>query len=168
MSQKMKRARIYVISGQFAWLGSSLGMLRLAQRIRASFPGSLTTTHGWKSPDEIAMDIMARGRDVPKIIIGYSLGANDVPFIASRMQRTEIALGVCYDPSQYGIMVKPTPQNIKRLLLYHNTGTVGFGHALFEGPNVERTDVDTNHLAICYNESLHQKTMYAVWKVHNE
>ncbi len=150
------RARIYVLYGQggFLW---SIGMWRLAKRIAAQWPTSYVTTHSWKYPRAIVDDRRSLPPGVYKktILIGYSLGANSVTNIAQYIMAD---LAVCYDPSQFGQVIQPTG-NIKKLLLYHNTGTVGPGHLIFTGPMVQRVDVDTTHLAVCFSEALHARTL---------
>ncbi len=153
------RARIYVLYGQggFIW---SIGMWRLAKRIAAAWPTSYVTTHSWKYPGAIVNDRRALPPGVYRkvIVIGYSLGANSVTNIGQYML---IDLAVCYDPSQLGQVIQPTG-NIRKMLLYHNVGSVGPGHLIFTGPQVERIDIDTSHLAVCFNETLHKRTLAAI------
>lgn len=153
------RARIYVLYGQGGFM-TSVGMWRLSRRIAAAWPTSYVTTHSWKYPGAIVNDRRALPQGTYKkiIVIGYSLGANSVTNIGQYML---IDLAVAYDPSQLGQVIQPSG-NIKHMLLYHNTGTVGPGHLIFTGPQVERVDVNTSHLAVCYNEELHQKTLAAI------
>ena len=154
-----ERARIYVLYGQGGWI-TSIGMWQLAKRIAAAHPDSYVTTHSWKYPGTIIDD----HRSLPKgvysktIVIGYSLGANSVTNIGQYML---MDLAVCYDPSQFGQIIAPT-SNIKKMLLYHNTGTVGPGHLIFYGPMVEQIDINTTHLDVCYNEGLHRRTLTAI------
>ncbi len=156
------RARIYVMYGQFGWI-TSIGMANLANRIAGLNPDCPVTTHSWKYPSEINIDITKLGLKVPIILVGYSLGANSVTIAASAIKR-DIALGICYDPSVLGIIRQPTP-NIKRLLLYHNTSNEPWGHLVFYGPQVEQTNLSTWHLAVCFNEGLHQRTLAAIKQV---
>lgn len=152
--------RVYVIYGQGGYL-TSMGMSTLAGRIAKQFPKSIVTKHGWNDPNLIINDIHLQNAKIPIAVIGYSLGANDVPIIGAGVHERKIALGVCYDPSQLGMIVQPKP-NIERLLLYHNVGTTGPGHEIYTGPQVERTDINSWHLAVCYNETLHLKTLAAL------
>lgn len=159
----MKRARIYVIYGQGGWL-TSIGMSRLATRLAKLFPLSVVTTHGWDDPNAIIADARQQPQGVPIILIGYSLGANCVTWVNQRAPGMPIALAVAYDPSVLSIVVNPT-NAVKRLLLYHNVDNEPEGHAVFKGPQVETTTVNLWHLALCYNEALHLKTIDAVQKV---
>jgi hypothetical protein len=150
--------RIYIMYGQ-GGIVTSFGMYQLSQRISKRWPSAVVTTHSWDDPNAIAEDMVKSV--VPRILIGYSLGANCVTWAAAANLRTEVELGVCYDPSVLSIVTQPTA-NVKRLLLYHNTDIEPEGHAIFVGPQVERTEISMFHLAICYSDELHQKTLAAI------
>lgn len=154
------RARIYVIYGQGGWW-TSIGMSRLASRIAKQWGSATVTTHYWNSAiQEIVPDI-AKYNSSPRILIGYSLGANAVDWVAQRAPNSRIDLGVCYDPSVLSLVTQPG-DNIKRLLLYHNSDWEPEGHAVLVGKQVERTEVSMWHLSVCYSEELHQKTLGAI------
>jgi hypothetical protein len=156
--------RIYVIYGQGGIL-TSYGMSQLAGRISAKWPRAKVTTHVWKtSIVEIAPDIQRLPVFEPAVLIGYSLGANAVDWISDKVPGRQIALSVAYDPSVLSIVTQPGP-NVKRLLLYHNTNAEPEGHAIFDGKQVERTEIAMPHLSVCYSEQLHAMTLAAVAKV---
>ncbi len=155
-------ARFYVIFGQGGFI-TSIGMSNLASRIAHLYPGSKVTTHSWKYPTQIADDIKAQSLSTKIVLIGYSLGANAVTWVSNSVGRT-IDLAVCYDPSVLSIVKDPN-SNVKRLLLYHNQDFEPLGHAIMTGPQVERTDISMWHLAVCYSEQLHQKTLGAITQV---
>lgn len=158
---KVQRFRIYVIYGQYGFAFSS-GMYLLARRIAKEFPDSYVTTHSWKYPGEVVNDWRAMPVGVYKpILIGYSLGANEIPRIAYGIKQ-QIPLAVMYDPSIYGERTDPFPPHVKRALLYHNVGETGYGHLIMESPQIERTDVNTSHLLVCYRNDLHDKTIAAI------
>ena len=152
--------RVYVIYGQ-GGVFTSYGMYQLAQRISGLYPAAKVTTHDWYNPNTIAADIRTLPFSERVVVIGYSLGANCVTWVGGLVPRKKIDLAVCYDPSVLSIVKQPTP-NIARLLLYHNTDWEPEGHAIFTGPQVERTEISIFHLAVCYNETLHQKTLAAI------
>ena len=157
-------ARIYVIYGQGDAFTSG-GMVQLAARLRTEWPKATVTEHVWRTGiAEIAPDIERLPKDQPVILIGYSLGANDMTMIANRVAPRTIDLAVCYDPSVKGVVEQPG-KNVKRMLLYHNSSAEPIGHAIFKGPQVERTDVAMSHLAVDYSEELHQKTLAAVGRI---
>lgn len=145
--------RVFVLYGQ-GGIVTSFGMHKLADRLKALSPKLQVTTHSWYEHLMLPKD--------PCILIGYSLGANAVTWNAAR--GNPVTLGVCYDPSILSLVVEPKA-NIKRLLLFHNTSIEPWGHAVFSGPQVEKTETTTSHLLVCYNEVLHQKTLAAVKKV---
>lgn len=156
--------RVYVIYGQGGIL-TSYGMSQLAARIAAKWPAAKVTTHVWKtSIVEIVPDIQRLPVARPVILIGYSLGANAVDWISDKLPGRQIALSVAYDPSVLSIVTQPGP-NVKRLLLYHNTNAEPEGHAVFDGKQVERTEIAMPHLSVCFNEDLHRRTLDAVAKV---
>lgn len=138
---------VHVIYGQ-GGVVTSYGMYQLSKRIAALSPRLNVTTHNWYEHLYLS--------DAPSILVGYSLGANSVTWNAANGQ--PISLAVCYDPSVLGIAVAPK-ENIKRLLLYHNTSIEPLGHLRFMGPQVETTETHTSHLLVCYNERLHLKTL---------
>jgi len=158
-------ARIYVIYGQGDAFTSG-GMVQLASRIRQEWwPKANVTEHVWRTGiAAIVPDIMRLPQDQAVILIGYSLGANDVTMIGNRVMPRMVDLAVCYDPSVAGVVEQPGP-NIKRLLLYHNLSPEPIGHAIFAGSMVERSDIQTSHLAVDYDEALHQKTLAAIGQV---
>lgn len=153
--------RVHVIYGQFGII-TSFGMNILAQRIRAAFPAAVVKTWSWSDWSPIVDDILHNPKG-PVVLVGYSLGANCTTWVSSHINRL-IDLAVCYDPSILAIVTQPG-KNVKRLLLYHNTDIEPEGHARFVGPQVETTEISMPHLAICYSQALHAKTMAAIAKV---
>ena len=155
-------ARIYVIYGQGDAF-TSRGMVQLAARIRSQWPKAKVTEHVWRTGIAVIVpDIKAQALDERIILIGYSLGANDVTMIANRVGHRSIDLAVCYDPSVMGQVEQPGA-NVKRLLLYHNSGNPDVvGHAIFQGAMVERTEISEAHLSVDNDEKLHQQTMAAI------
>jgi hypothetical protein len=152
--------RVHVIYGQ-GGVVTSFGMYLLSQRIQKAWPKAIVTTHSWDNPAAIAAAM--QGTLGPHILIGYSLGANCVTWAAADFKGM-VDLAVCYDPSVLSIVDNPTA-NVKRLMLYHNNDIEPEGHAVFQGPQVETTQISMPHLAICYSETLHQKTLAAVAQV---
>lgn len=153
--------RVYVIYGQ-GGIVTSFGMYLLAQRITKAWPSAVVTTHSWDDPQAISADMKMR-KNTPIILIGYSLGANCVTWAADDFSGP-VALAVCYDPSVLSIVEQPKA-NITRLLLYHNNDWEPEGHAVFTGSQVETTQIAMPHLAICYSETLHQKTLAAIGSI---
>lgn len=155
--------RIHVIYGQGGFLTSG-GMYLLAQRLRSLYPKSVVQTWNWSDSSAIVADIVGHAGE-PVILIGYSLGANAITWISSRIPKRTINLAVAYDPSVLTTVLQPGP-NIKRLLLYHNLPDLEpEGHAVFRGPQVETTSILLPHLLICWSQSLHAQTLAAIAKV---
>lgn len=159
----MAGARIYVIYGQGGIITSG-GMAVLAGRIRGLWPQAVVSTHGWNNPGAIARDVLVQPASTQIVLVGYSLGANCTTWVSQAVGEREIALAVAYDPSVLSIVTNPGA-NVKRLLLYHNSDWEPEGHAVFAGKQIETTQISMPHLAICYSEILHQKTLAAIGKV---
>lgn len=153
--------RVYVIYGQGGII-TSYGMKLLANKIETQFPHSIVTCHSWDDPHSIAND-MSKWFNMPIVLIGYSLGANCVTWAAEDFKGV-VDLAVCYDPSVLSIVINPGT-NVKRLLLYHNNDIEPEGHAVFKGPQVETTQINEFHLAICYDQALHAKTLAAMVEI---
>ncbi len=153
-------ARVYVIMGQGGSLTSG-GMRSLAARI-AQIPGMRVSVHKWKYPGVIINSIQRLPKDEPVILIGYSLGAHTVTYVAHYLPRREIALGICYDPSIYSAVQFPASANIQRLIVYHNNGRSRLGHARISGPQVETVEINEGHLAVDYDQRLHASTIGAI------
>lgn len=154
--------RVFVMYGQ-GGIVTSYGMYLLSQRIQKQWPQATVTNHSWDNPGAIqalARDWEKANPNQPIILIGYSLGANCVTWVSQNLGLT-VDLTVCYDPSVLSIVTNPT-LNVKRLLLYHNNDIEPEGHAVFVGPMVETTQINMFHLAICYSEMLHEKTLTAM------
>lgn len=157
--------RVFVMYGQ-GGIVTSYGMYLLSQRIQKQWDTAKVTCHAWDDPGAVAKAAYTWEHAHPAsriILIGYSLGANCVTWAAATAG-VPIDLAVCYDPSVLSIVTNPT-LNVKRLLLYHNNDIEPEGHAVFTGPMVETTQIDMFHLAICYSEALHQKTIDAIKQV---
>lgn len=145
---------VHVFYGQGGII-TSFGMYLLAQRIKALSPKLNVTMHKWF--ERIAIS-------GPTVLVGYSLGANSVTWNASMWNNKPVELAVCYDPSVLSLVTQPNA-NIKKLILYHNNDIEPEGHAVFAGKQVETFQISMFHLAICYSEELHQKTLAAIKQV---
>jgi hypothetical protein len=155
--------RVYVIFGQGGRI-TSLGMVSLADRIAAL--GIETSTHSWGYPGIVVQSIQQLKSMEPVAIIGYSLGANATTWISNKLSRV-VDLIVAYDPSVWS-NIEPAGRNVKRLLLYHNSGINFFGKARIPGPQVETTEISMSHILVDYSEPLHQKTLEAIRIVHKK
>jgi hypothetical protein len=154
--------RVYVIYGQGGFI-TSAGMYLLGQRIAAEWTSAIVSYHRWRYPNSIINDINQQPETHKIVLIGYSLGANCVTWVSNGTKR-KIDLAVCYDPSVLTLVRQPS-DNVARLLLYHNNDFEPEGHAVFTGPQVETTQIRMFHLAICYSQMLHAKTLNAVWRL---
>ncbi len=146
--------RTFVLMGQGGRV-TSPGMVSLASRL----PNA--TVHSWDDGDVIP-GVNTWPSKVA--IVGFSLGANALGHIGAHARR-EIDLGVAYDPSRLSPLVangvQSAPQ-FKRLICFQNVGAWFFGGSGYLGNNVETIKVNTFHLAIQFDESLHARTISAI------
>jgi hypothetical protein len=155
--------RTYVLYGQggSAW---SYGIDKLADSLQEMNPRLRVSTHEWERYRQVANDIRKLPRDIPIILIGYSLGANATTWISNAVAPRAIDLIVAYDPSVKA-RVERAGSNARRVLLYHNNSLEPYGHARISGPQVETTETRNSHLTLGNSGWLHGKTRAAVAKV---
>ena len=141
-------------------------MEQLAKRLE---PYGQVTNHDWNDPGVVPA-IGQQSKDDPIVVIGFSLGANQLGWINDKTGR-RIQLGVAYDPSRQSPLVgtsedgRPytqTATHYDRLLCYYNPGTWIYGGSRYVGSNVETTHIDMPHLSVQFSEALHTRTIAAV------
>jgi hypothetical protein len=115
--------RIYVLSGWFGMGPLSSGMSALVPRLQRF---GLTTYHDWNDQQIIvAMNRLPVTQKI--VIVGFSLGANELGWIEGRIKR-RINLGVAYDPSKQSPLCTrsaegeyvQTVTQYDRLICYYN------------------------------------------------
>lgn len=147
--------RIYVLLGQYGYLFSG-GMAAFANRLRQEFPEARVDVFYWDSWQQVVADM--KHYSPPIVIIGYSLGANAISWIA-RSTGQEVDLAVAYDASVNSETWNPIGEHFKKVLCYRNTLPDLFGQDELKGPTVELVDVQIPHLWIQSSETLHQRTI---------
>ena len=161
----MDRARIYILYGQFNVAGTMPSLLtRLA-------PYGQPTGHSWDDPAVIPDVKQQTGKIV---LIGYSLGANQLPWIAGHVARSVDQI-IGYDPSRQSPLchqqgnewVEPVPHNVKEAFCYYNGDQNGphtwyYGGAKYTGSMVSIHNINESHFWVCSDENLHQMTIDAV------
>lgn len=158
--------RVFVPLGQGGTL-TSIGMIRLAQRIRALSPRYVVTTHGWAMghlPNTLVAEIKRLPANTQIVFVSYSIGVSAALEVAKRLPNRKIALIIAYDPSHLTYL-PPVGQNIGTIMLYHNRCAILWGRAIIKGPQVKQTTVCGLHLMIDFNEQLHQRTLKAVSRI---
>lgn len=165
--------RIYVLGGQGVGISGTLPSL--VQRLRAI---GTVSTHDWSENIPIVTDIKKLAADAIVILIGYSLGANEMMRVAAMVWPRKIALAVGYDPSRASPLARPdttqpVPNNVLKTLCYYNPpnafpDTWTIGGALYVGKNVIVVPVVESHiLGIPADENLHLRTLKAAVNAAN-
>lgn len=157
--------RIFVHSGWFGRGPLSAGMAALAERLK---PFGETTYHAWNDQTVIA-EINSLPAANKIVVIGFSLGANELGWIDSHTQR-RINLGVAYDPSKQSPLCQRNEKgeyvqevtHYDRLLCYYHPNAWIYGGSKYVGKGVETVEINLPHLAVQFSEDLHRRTIGAV------
>ena len=154
-----KLVRVFIFLGQFGTI-FSYGMYGLAKQIRDL--GVETSIHGWRDVQEVINEVGKLHPDIPVALIGFSLGGNSCTQVA-HFVHYPIELVVAYDPSELGT-IWPLENNVKKAICYTSVNYVlPYGHGKLVGPVPISTYPTTdNHLAVCYDQSLHDITLAAI------
>jgi hypothetical protein len=151
-------ARIYVLSGQFGRLISA-GMLSLVPRLR---PYGEVSFHGFRD-NSVIEGILRTPKERKVIVIGYSLGANQLGWIGQwTHDEREIDLGIGYDASRQSPLARNGIQVVKgykRLVCYWNPSAWWLGGARLDAPNVEVVTIRNLHALVQLDQNLHRRTV---------
>lgn len=170
----MSQTYIYVLLGGVYGpdgAADSRGMLALAQRL--SIYG-IVKTHFWSDVDSnvTLAEIKTLPPDARLIFVGYSGGASRATKLANQIYPRKVKLIVGYDPSPRW-QVQRLRENVERAITYHNNapmmpsffGWLG-GGSMVGAKSTETYEikhgVGEQHLAVDYDEDLHQRTLTAV------
>jgi len=156
---------VYILLGGFVGLDGfvdSDGMLLLARRI-ANIPNTWVESYTWADWITAANRLWARpGKDGKVVVIGYSGGGSRATWLANSVLHKNIDLLVTYDPSPSWQM-QNLPPNVKKAITYQNqVPFFGLGGGVLTGPDVTRVLVTEDHLAVQFDERLHQMTLQAI------
>jgi hypothetical protein len=157
---------VYILMGGLAggdgYVDSS-GMLLLARRI-AWIPNTWVETYNWKDWVTAANRIWALPEKETRVaVVGYSGGGSRATWLANSILHKRIDLLVTYDPSPAWQM-QNLPPNVKKAITYQNQRKFffGLGGGELTGPDVERYQLEEPHLAVQFDERLHQITLHAI------
>ena len=150
------------LAGTDGYLDSN-GMLLLAGRI-ASMPNVWVETYPWSNWVEAANRLWAGpSKDDKVVVVGFSGGGSRATWLANSVLNKPIDLMVTYDPSPSWQM-QNLPPNVKKAITYQNQAKFffGLGGGELTGSNAERHLVTEEHLAVQFDERLHQITLQAI------
>ncbi len=158
---------IRVVYGQGGKGPASAGMIRFRDQLE-TIGYSVADDIEWWNPQLIAENFDRL--DGPKVMIGYSLGANCLTWVSNRIKKP-IDLGVAYDPSNGIPVIMPAPleevsSKVKRCLHYKGLW-FGVGGASLYGRTVETTKTWTPHPWIDSDGYLHQLTIDALERLEH-
>jgi hypothetical protein len=161
------QVQTFILLGQGgSW--TSGGMLALQKPLSQFGP---VTVSAWDDRGMISRYLNSHVGVGRVALIGYSLGANQIPYIMQQtIRRVQLAVG--YDASRMSPLTTirdgiPSQQitNVDRAICYYNPSTWFFGGARWIGQNVETVQVSATHLGIQYQSELHEHTINAVREV---
>jgi hypothetical protein len=157
---------VYVLLGGVAGADGyvdSSGMLLLAGRI-AFIPRTWVETYNWRDWVTAANRAWALpSKDTRIAVVGFSGGGSRATWLANSILHKKIDLLVTYDPSPAWQM-QNLPPNVKKAITYQNQRRFFFnlGGGELTGPNVQRFAIEEEHLAVQFDERLHQITLQAI------
>lgn len=163
-NQPLRKVRSFILLGQ-GGSATSGGMYNLVEPL---LQYGEVSVHDWASAGDVANAVNAIHPYEPVAIIGYSLGANDLGWIARFLKR-HVNLGVAYDPSrkspyaQYvnGEYVQRAP-NFDKVISFYNPSTWFYGGSRYAGSNVEVVKINSTHLNVPNVPGLHERTISEV------
>lgn len=156
-------AHIYVLLGGLFGpdrAADSRGIIKFAERLKPF--GNVSVLY-WSDYEKVIGQIKELPEDVPVILIGYSGGGSRATWVAGAVHPRPIKLLVAYDPSPSWQMT-PLARNVERALCYRNSSPLmlGLGGGALHGASVENVEIAKQHLAVQYDQTLHQRTIAAV------
>lgn len=158
----MKPANIFVVMGQGGQLWSR-GIMSLHARLAAHYPDLDVELWRWLDHREIVSRITEDRETKRNVLIGYSLGANAITWVAADLNAlgAKVDLLVGYDPTVHSIL-SPIGSNVKKAVCYVQTNPLQiFGKARWTG-NVEIVETRNLHILVQSDENLHRRTFQEI------
>lgn len=135
--------RGFVLSGQYGIAGY---LPQLCQQLNEF---GMFTMHAWSDPN-----VYYEAQHITKddiALIGYSLGANQAPEWARRLNKP-VKLVIAIDPSRQSPLtaagVQICPSNVERAVCFYNPGVWYYGGARLVGDKVTTIQINKYHLAV--------------------
>jgi hypothetical protein len=153
------------VVGRDGYVDSSW-MLVLAGRI-ATLPNTVVESYFWSQWVTAANRVWALpSKNTRVVVVGYSGGGSRATWLANANLSRTIDLIVTYDPSP-GWQMQNLPPNVKKAITFQNQTPrfFGLGGGVLTGPNVDRYLIAEDHLAVQFDERLHQITIEAIQKL---
>lgn len=148
-------------------------MIGLQSQLQQQIPGIEAHRYLWGSFAKYCRDAQLTPRGTKLVLIGYSGGGMSETYLAQNKycKNVKIDLLIAYDPSPSWNMQR-LGYNVKDALCYCNTmkmwippffmGSRAIGGGQLKGPTVRKIMIRQLHLAVQYNQVLHNRT---VWEV---
>ena len=160
---------IYILLGGLVGVDGyavSPGILMLARRLEAY--GDVTI-RPWSAQRDVTYRVAALKPNDKVVLIGYSGGGFAITQIADELNGKhghKVDLLVAYDPSPIWSM-RALGKNVGKAVCYCNSMPLmlGLGGAELRGQSVENVPISQQHLAVQFDESLHQKTIAEIEKL---
>jgi hypothetical protein len=124
-------------------------------------------SYTWRDWVTAANNIWALpAEDTKVVVVGYSGGGSRATWLANSILHKTIDLIVTYDPSPVWQM-QNLPPNVKKAITFQNQTPrfFGLGGGVLTGPRVDRYLIAEDHLAVQFDERLHQITLDAIQKL---
>jgi hypothetical protein len=158
----LRKVYCAAFTGQFAWLGSSLGVFWTARRLRGV--GVIADVFGYDSYDKALPRIdYFREQNFLIMLLGYSLGVSSATFIQSPnagARRRHVDLLLAIAGSRLGLNYPIDHSWTKRAVLYTGTGVL----SSWESPtfnHIVRVD-GVPHLLLDFHPDVVAGVMYEV------
>lgn len=140
----IRRPEVYLLRGLFNVF--SLGMDDLAQKLQAQgFPAAVYNHTAWSALADSIIAARAAGDNRPIVLVGHSLGGDDVIKLADRLNQAGIPVDLLapVDPVSPGLV----PPNVRRVVNYFQSNN-GWGQAVQPGDGFKgalvNADLETN------------------------
>lgn len=145
---------LYGIDG---WVDST-GMVSLASRL-SKMDNTVVRTFPWSDFEQVTREVNEVPVTDKVVLVGYSGGGSRATWIANSARRA-INLIIAYDPSPTW-QVQHLPSRVKKAVCYYNSTPMmlGLGGGKLTGDHVETFEIKEQHLAVQFDERLHEITV---------
>jgi hypothetical protein len=154
-----QNARVYGMRGLFGGAAAySWGVDDAVKKMVKATGGSGVVSPWWRS-SQIAAQAIAdyKKSKKPIILVGHSLGANEISKVAATLQRAgvPVAAALYYDPTP---TVRCVPRNVKVAVSWRRTAPLNLGGGYIRScgqAKVQNINVQTTHTALDDHPQVH-------------